>query len=109
MPTSATNIQESHNLDINVSWMRFSAPLEDIEEMTTSLISVEQTQVDFLRPRRREVRSWWLKDLHEQSDTQKPYRFFRYDDHYQMGGEKQLLVEFLAVDFESGMVWYWMP
>ena len=109
MPRSATNIQESHNLDINISWLRFTVPAEDIDDMTQALLLITQDQVKFSRPHRRVVRSWWPKDLQQQTDMAKPYRFYRYDDHYQMGGEEQMRVDFIAVDVESGTVYYWMP
>ena len=107
VPKSATDFEESHNLDTNRSWLRFTVPAGDIEAMTQGLVPVSVEMVQFPKQPPALAEPWWPDDLTDPPSGRAEYNFYQHHEVYYGGRENR--TNFLAVDRVSNTVWYWRP
>ena len=105
VPESATDFEESHNLDTNRSWLRFSVPAEDIDAVVDALTPVAAAAVQF--PKKPPLLSalWWPDDLTGLSAGAGSYEFFQHEKA--IGGIHGTWTYLVAIDRSSNTVWRW--
>lgn len=109
VPESSTDFEESHNLDTNRSWMRFSAPTAELDAMLAGLEPISGEKVTFPRRPPGFFVTWWPADLTGGAQKDSKYAFYRCNEMYDQGGEQRVRTGFLAVERGSNTVWHWRP
>ena len=110
VPESATNLRESHNLDLNTQWLTFQYDADDLSTMLETCDSISRDEVDFPSRGATRLRPWWPGDLLGwPNDTAGKYGFYAYDytTHYSSGPETDRC--FLAIDEATSTAWFWRP
>jgi hypothetical protein len=105
VPTSATDIRESHNLDSNEHWLTFRFDSNDRAEIVAGL---ETSNPNFPRDNSTQRRSWWPDDLRrEYTSTDSRYEFYTYRHEINVGGKDKYDIGYVAIEKERDVIWYW--
>ena len=107
VPVSATNLQESHNLDTNERWLRFQCDAPSLKNIRKELIPILPDQVQLPRLKSTRIRPWWPDALRRlNAETQVLYDFYRWD-YESAHMDPQKCVAYVAIEKGAPQVWFW--
>lgn len=105
VPVSATDIQESHNLDSNRQWLTFRFDAADLSTILERLEPAEMTEIQFLGRFYGFGRQWWPDDLRSPSieGPNSKVRLLR----VRIRSQSQRIDRFAAIEKDAPRLWYW--
>lgn len=110
VPASATDNQESHNLDVNSQWVAFSFDLGDLPSMTAMLSQALRENVYPPDERATRKRPWWPKDLSPGAVVpDEKYDFYTYDYTVNYSDRQEKRGGYVAIEKHRPRAWYWTP
>ena len=104
LPTSATEINEQHDLDTNEAWIRFKLSENEREEFTknlTKLTHEEILEIDLRYPSRA---NWWFEGLIQKSPAADAALNA---DIYSITCDGTDKTGYIAIDCCSSHIYYW--
>jgi len=106
LPEGATDIRETHDLDTEEVWLRFTFAREALPGLVRQCTEVDALHVSYPRATRR--LSWWPDDLQRAAATPAtPYRFYRCPSPDRYPGQTYKVAAFLALTDDDRAAWYW--
>ena len=106
LPVSAANIIETHNVDNNEIWLRFSYSGNDIDRLTQTCIPTYKVQLPNTKRTKRDV-AWWPKELLDSGDEKNIKRLIIFSCP-KMQHASSIYPANVAIEAEIHTAWYWV-
>lgn len=106
LPADATDIWETHDLDTEEVWLRFTFARDALPGLLRVCAEVDALHVAYARATRR--LSWWPEELQRAAAAPTtPFHFFRCPAPDRYPGQSYTVPTFLALTDRDRTAWYW--